>query len=318
MHTTPSELRVREELGGGKNGISSKKVDSQYFKSPSKLKTNAMTPVSHPKPHHYVTAKVSSTKTPSSAATKTTSESASSVYDRLYACRKSPSTKGASSPSVVADSIYNHNKNNQKSPQYYLFNNKSKEGELRTKARRIVMILQELKTHPLFLKNAPLITSCSSSNNNNNHGITSAKPNDCDISSYYSPIMNTATMTRKKKKKKNSIIAAWWKEEEGGKETEEINKMMNVACTQIQRIYRGYCTMTLLATISVIYATVIIQCAYRRHRYLGVAARTIQCTYRRYRSTQCYQLRLIKNFLEESKKDQQKPFLLRRIFSHYW
>jgi hypothetical protein len=74
--------------------------------------------------------------------------------------------------------------------------------------------------------------------------------------------------------------------------------------------------MTLLATISVIYATIIIQSAYRRHREF-VSARAIQCIYRRYISSQCYQLRIIKKFLEDSKKNE-KPFLLQRIFSQYW
>ena len=247
--------------------------------------------------HHNVTPKKNSTKrTPSSAAAAATATSEKiSVYDRLYACRKSP-TKNSELPLGVI--------NSGKSPESCLFNNKTKKGELRTRAKRLVLLLQELKSHPRFLKHAPSITS------------TDDSDDGCCYNDFHSPNGNKVTSSEKKKNDKLKRIRSSWTADAKDKFKDELMKQ-NVACTHIQRIYRGYCTMTLLATISVIYATIIIQSAYRRHREF-VSARAIQCTYRRYRSSQCYQLRIIKKFLEDSKKNE-KPFLLKRIFSQsYW
>lgn len=289
--TTPSESKIRGAMRSSRNTVTvTSEESSPCRQSSSKMTPDMSTP--HPKRFHYtITPKRSSSKrTPSSAAA--TNEK-SSVYERLYSFRKSP-TKGSELHLV-------HN-SGKKSPESYRFHKKTKEGELRTRAKRLVILLQELKSHPRFLKHAP-------------SKIRSDDSADGCYNVVPTPARNKSTSSAKKYDTWKSSRASSWAEDTTKHKYKDDTMKKNVACTHIQRIYRGYCTMTLLATISVIYATIIIQSAYRRHREF-ISARAIQCVYRKYISSQCYQLRIIKKFLEDSKKNEKH--ILQRIFSQYW
>ena len=221
----------------------------RYSSSTKALRSTKLTtssPISTPAETHKKTPKAM--KTPKSSGTI----SSVSVYERLYANRKSPILPATSS-------------SRKKSLNF----TKSKEGEIRSKAKRLMKVLQEIKTHPLFLKNAP--ESISSLN-----GINGINLKPSSLKHAFNSEMGSSDVANGHHTQKDVRIAA---------------------AIQIQRIYRGFCVQTFIAIISVVYGIVIIQASFRRHM-----------------SRQHCQIRRIKRHLQESQKEERKPFLHRLLF----
>jgi len=189
----------------------------RYSSSTKALRSTKLTTsssISTPVETHQKTPKEK--KTPNSSGTT----ASVSVYERLYANRKSPIPPATS--------------NSRKKSLNFT---KSKEGEIRAKAKRLMRVLQEIKTHPLFLKNAP--ESISSIN-----GINGINLKASSLNHEFNAEIGPSGVANGNHAQKDMRIAA---------------------AIQIQRIYRGFCVQTFIAIISVVYASVIIQSSFRRH-----------------------------------------------------
>ena len=168
-------------------------------------------------------AKRESTPTPSGTSGST------SVYDRLYAYRRSPLPLQSSS---------------RKSPNF--ISPKQKKEEQTAKIKALIAIQQELQIHPLFLKHSPKLSETGST-------VTDSTCNNKETKTQYSTPTNSRAKQQIAKRNVNLSKA------------QDRRRKLDFASTHIQRIYRGFLVQTFIATITVVYAVVIIQSAYRRH-----------------------------------------------------